>query len=807
VGRNKNKRRANDIIGRSGFGSPPSPSAGPTTLPNSVSGSRAPSAPLTPPGPSAADEPAAVEVASTVPDMLEQAIQLEIESPAIDAAVPEPDGVSGKETVEAPAANTERLREAIRSAANAKRGFQMAEAQSKASLEAVEQRDVSLQQRQGRLDEREKGLQEWHGALSAKELEFEHARLLLVKREEEAKAGFPQLLAGAREAVERSVQARELGLREIEEQAHKQLEEAKQQMAQAGDARLALKRAQEDLALDRENLDERIALASRRAEQKLQSRVERLDQDLEDAKRREMAARDWAKLKEGTIQELEKRLAPVGAMSIEQLAVKCAALSAQLKARDAELTNRPDADAVAELRRQAGAVDGLRRELEQIKADNAALRSRLAGLTVAATELENQRDLVRAYENRARVLKEANTQLEADVTSKLDQSAHRNPFSELARMDQDVKLQAPISGLRKPENLKAIVQEVKERVAMGPHPLYYDDATIRCFIAGMAMSRLHLLQGISGTGKTSLPRAVGKALGGDVEIVPVQAGWRDRQDLLGYFNAFDKRYHEPAFVQALYRAQCPKWNDRVFVIVLDEMNLSYFEQYGADLNSEIEQPPSYERRFQLMDSLPPIAPRLLRDGRFIAWPDNVWIAGTANHDETTKDFADKTYDRAHTMELPPGHPQPGVRSGLAGGAPISCSGLRELFEAAVRDQAAMANKANGVLAKLKDQLQLGLRVGWGNRLDGPKGQMARFVSAVVASGGTCDEALDHILATKLLRKLRGKHEVRLKTLEQFRDTMVSTWKQSFGEASQPAKSRDLLAELIQSRRFEESEGA
>ncbi|MBK6714586.1 MAG: hypothetical protein IPG57_05695 [Burkholderiales bacterium] len=46
------------------------------------------------------------------------------------------------------------------------------------------------------------------------------------------------------------------------------------------------------------------------------------------------------------------------------------------------------------------------------------------------------------------------------------------------------------------------------------------------------------------------------------------------------------------------------------------------------------------------------APALLQNGRTLPLPGNVWFVGTANHDETTKDFADKTYDRAHVMELP-----------------------------------------------------------------------------------------------------------------------------------------------------------
>lgn len=834
MGRNKKNRRANEVFGRSGSGFPPTPSGSPFSMPNGKQSGEGTMETQTPSVPSAADGQHPESVATSVPALTEQALRIGAEAQAAVQTTPVPlaEGVpklptgdlearppaestntsvtdAGADTVKANSVNLdqETLREAIRLAFEARLNFQVAAASAKATTQAAERTAQSQSEEHCRLEAREKGLVEWNARLAAREREVEQTRLTLEQRELDAQAGFPQLLAGVRQAMEGTLHAREQELVGLQEQGRQQSEALKQQSAQLVQERAALKRAQDDLAVDRETLDERVSLAARRAERALQSRLDSLQQDLEDAKGREQALHERLKRRDGEVRELERRLAPAGSMSIEQLAARRDELAAQLKARDAELKSRPDADTVADLRRQAGAVDGLQRQVDQAKVENAALRSRLAGLTVGATELENQRDLVRALEGRARILKEANTQLEAEVSSKLDQSAGSNPFSELDGMDKDEDLQRKFTGLRKPEGLKALVQEVKDRVASGRHPLYYDDATLRCFVAGMAMSRLHLLQGISGTGKTSLPRAVGEALGGYVEIVPVQAGWRDRQDLLGYFNAFDKRYHEPAFVQALYKAQCPKWDDRVCIIVLDEMNLSYFEQYGADLNSEIEQPPPHKRRFLLMDKKPPTAPFLLDEKRYLVWPDNVWVAGTANHDETTKDFADKTYDRAHTMELPPGHPQPGARAGGPGGGPVSCSALRELFDAAVRENTAASNKANGVLGKLKDHLQKGLRVGWGNRLDGPNGQMARFVSVVVSAGGSCDEAFDHILATKLLRKLRGKHEVRLKSLEQFRETMLGTWRDSFGSGSLPAKSGELLAELIQARRFEESEGA
>ncbi|MBN0287701.1 AAA family ATPase, partial [Pseudomonas aeruginosa] len=95
-------------------------------------------------------------------------------------------------------------------------------------------------------------------------------------------------------------------------------------------------------------------------------------------------------------------------------------------------------------------------------------------------------------------------------------------------------------------------------------------------------------QGISGTGKTSLAKAFAKAMGGFCTDIAVQAGWRDRDDLLGHYNAFERRFYEKDCLQALYRAQTPRWRDTCNVILLDEMNLSRPEQYFAEFLSALE---------------------------------------------------------------------------------------------------------------------------------------------------------------------------------------------------------------------------
>jgi len=303
----------------------------------------------------------------------------------------------------------------------------------------------------------------------------------------------------------------------------------------------------------------------------------------------------------------------------------------------------------------------------------------------------------------------------------------------------------------------------------------------------LAMTQLHLLQGISGTGKTSLPLAFAHAVGGGSAVVEVQAGWRDRQDLLGHYNTFEKRYDETTFVQALYEAQCAKYAESFYFVVLDEMNLSYPEQYFADLLSALERD---DLRLTLTNTALTPAPALLDKGRILRIPRNVWFIGTANHDETTKGFADKTYDRSHVQELPTRREEFTPGTVRPSGGPVPLSYLSRLFH-----QACERHKSEAELATLYLQSELApvladpFGVGWGNRLDK---HLRRFVPVVIAAGGSLGEAVDHMLATKILRKVRDRHDVTLDDINALDDKLRESWPDLVDDGTKPVASQAII---------------
>ena len=277
---------------------------------------------------------------------------------------------------------------------------------------------------------------------------------------------------------------------------------------------------------------------------------------------------------------------------LDVIAADLRALRADRDRLTQELAERPAADQAMELEelRRANAVvttelADVRRERNELQIAKQRERGHLA-------EVEVLSDKARALESTISAYKTALDEQKQDFDELVEKQATRSPFERMSTMDEDPDLSEPPSRLERPANLADFVADLRQRMAADPlrpgQPLYFSLRDLRVFLAGMAMSRLHLLQGISGTGKTSLPLAFARALGGGSSLVEVQAGWRDRQDLVGHFNAFERRFYESEFLQALYRAQCPAYRDRPYIVVLDEMNLSHPEQYFADLLSALE---------------------------------------------------------------------------------------------------------------------------------------------------------------------------------------------------------------------------
>ena len=183
--------------------------------------------------------------------------------------------------------------------------------------------------------------------------------------------------------------------------------------------------------------------------------------------------------------------------------------------------------------------------------------------------------------------------------------------------------------------------------ALDKSGLQYSDKLITRFIASLLTKPFLILTGLSGSGKTKLAQAFAQWICGDetqYRLIPVGADWTNREPLLGYPNALKpEEYVKPdsgvldLIIQANDHPELPHF------LILDEMNLSIVERYFADFLSVMES----------KKEIPLFPEGSVNNGvpAKLGIPQNLFIIGTVNIDETTNMFSPKVLDRANSIEF------------------------------------------------------------------------------------------------------------------------------------------------------------
>lgn len=300
--------------------------------------------------------------------------------------------------------------------------------------------------------------------------------------------------------------------------------------------------------------------------------------------------------------------------------------------------------------------------------------------------------------------------------------------------------------------------------------LFYEIKVIRLFLSAFASTRLIILQGISGTGKTSLAYAWGKFLQNPVTIASVQPSWRDRTEIFGYFNEFTKRFNETEVLKKMYEAT---FKEDIFVTVLDEMNIARVEYYFAELLSILEMPSRDEWVVSLVPSVWPTDPKHVIDGK-LKLPENMWYIGTINNDDSTFAVSDKVYDRAIPIDL--------NSKGKFFEAPYTenLTLSYKHLEAMFRDCQTKYKVSDENLKKIEeldDYVIEHFRLAFGNRI---VKQLKEFVPAYVGCGGTEIDGIDFVLAKKVFRKFES---LNLSFIRDEIDGLITYLNKHFGKAN------------------------
>lgn len=460
-------------------------------------------------------------------------------------------------------------------------------------------------------------------------------------------------------------------------------------------------------------------------------------------------------------------------------------------------------------------------DLDAIRAQETALRARVADLEREAAWLQGELEArlarkeeadvaARTAEERVGELRSGHTELSAKLEA--DRQESRRLATEIsAQRDRVVELQAraaqleariaelkqaqegaagpvgaagrdPLGELREPplvlSNLRTWDERGRETEAealnrVSSHlttlGLSYPRRVIQAFHTAMKVNettQMTVLAGISGTGKSQLPRRYAEAMGIGFLQVPVQPRWDSPQDLMGFYNYIESRFRPTDMARALYHldahngpAESADLQGRMLLILLDEMNLARVEYYFSDFLSRLESRPGREeagnpaaRKDSEIELDVPVPEGAAPPRIFPGY--NVLFAGTMNEDESTQSLSDKVVDRANVLRFAAPRSIASIARPVGFEAPQAIS--RERWQGWLR----RIDHLGAERARVEEHV--GLIVDLMRRLQRPIGhRLGRAMMAYVANypqgGHTPDirAAMADQVEMRLLPKLRG----------------------------------------------------
>lgn len=308
-------------------------------------------------------------------------------------------------------------------------------------------------------------------------------------------------------------------------------------------------------------------------------------------------------------------------------------------------------------------LDAAKRSLADTENQKAILEQEVVRLRAELQSLETWRNTLTALLQK----------IEADLKRVHPQASGEDRYRDLWEPLPFAPL--PTRTIPKPKAKDAETGALEATAAyLESHGLQYPKRVLHAFHAALKtadMSPLVVLAGISGTGKSLLPKRYSEAMGIHMVSLAVQPRWDSPQDLFGFFNHLEGRYKATELARAMVqfeRYNRPSWklptdwnherDDRMLLVLLDEMNLARVEYYFSEFLSKLETRRSILNTEADARSRDPVEIALdtgsLREGEhnIRLYPGrNLLFTGTMNEDESTQSLSDKVLDRACVLRF------------------------------------------------------------------------------------------------------------------------------------------------------------
>ena len=400
-------------------------------------------------------------------------------------------------------------------------------------------------------------------------------------------------------------------------------------------------------------------LVQQTAELEIRALTQRLEQTEQD---RERLLQDCESL-EGKLSQLREASTRFGHLSLEEAMQQQRELKAEIGRLEGELALRPPPETKERLELALKEQKEWTAQRQQMAVELDRLKTAEAKRLLSVSELESMRSLKEVAERQRDALLAAKDELAAEIGRLQD--LHKTLYERPAEVEKRIgAIEKPIREFA--ERARAEVDLDLTEMAWlamihdqcGASGIRFKRRLLYAFHTALKTaewSPLTVLAGVSGTGKSELPRLYSRFGGVLFVHLAVQPDWDGQHSLFGFFNSVDNQFNATSLLRAMVQSQkrpddpdyVGGFADRLLLVLLDEMNLAHVELYFSELLSRLElrrganKPTSIE-----IDMGAGLKPHMLPLGRNVLW------AGTMNDDETTKTLSPKVLDRGNLIGFP-----------------------------------------------------------------------------------------------------------------------------------------------------------